>query len=224
MYWNEEASPEGPVSILVSLYDQRVSVLRNGVLIGAAPLQMVRDFALNGARGAIDVGELTAASGAAYRNLFAYLVSLDIVGEITLPRRPVDEPIRWLLDDGRALRQTDLVDDVWLRLLDVPAALSARGYSAEGRLVIDVVDDDIGGYAAGRYLLEAGADGASCRTSAASPDLRLSQRALASVYLGGHTLRQVAIAGGVEELTAGAVARADAMFATALAPWNATMF
>ena len=48
VYWNETASPEGPVSILVSLYDQRVSVLRNGVLIGAAPLQMVRDFALNG--------------------------------------------------------------------------------------------------------------------------------------------------------------------------------
>lgn len=48
VYWNESASPEGPVSILVSLYDQRVSVLRNGVLIGAAPLQMVRDFALNG--------------------------------------------------------------------------------------------------------------------------------------------------------------------------------
>jgi len=48
VYWNEAASPEGPVSILVSLYDQRVSVLRNGVLIGAAPLQMVREFALNG--------------------------------------------------------------------------------------------------------------------------------------------------------------------------------
>jgi hypothetical protein len=48
VYWNEAASPEGPVSILVSLYDQRVSVLRNGALIGAAPLQMVRDFALNG--------------------------------------------------------------------------------------------------------------------------------------------------------------------------------
>ncbi len=48
VYWNEAASPDGPVSILVSLYDRRVSVLRNGVLIGAAPLQMVRDFALNG--------------------------------------------------------------------------------------------------------------------------------------------------------------------------------
>lgn len=48
VYWNQAASPAGPVSILVSLYDQRVSVLRNGVLIGSAPLQKVHDFALNG--------------------------------------------------------------------------------------------------------------------------------------------------------------------------------
>ena len=48
VYWNEAASPEGPVSILVSLYDQRVSVLRNGVMIGSAPLQRIQDFALNG--------------------------------------------------------------------------------------------------------------------------------------------------------------------------------
>lgn len=48
VYWNEAASPEGPVSILVSLYDQRITVLRNGVLIGSAPLQMTEDFALNG--------------------------------------------------------------------------------------------------------------------------------------------------------------------------------
>lgn len=48
VYWNEAASPAGPVSILVSLYDQRVSILRNGVLIGSAPLQKVHDFALNG--------------------------------------------------------------------------------------------------------------------------------------------------------------------------------
>ncbi len=48
VYWDDAASTDGPVSILVSLYDQRVSVLRNGVLIGSAPLQKVHDFVLNG--------------------------------------------------------------------------------------------------------------------------------------------------------------------------------
>jgi predicted acetyltransferase len=183
-----------------------------------------REFELNGDLGAVAVGDLSAAGEDAYRNLWAYLVGLDVVSEVTLERRPVDEPIRWLLADGRALRQTFAGDDLWLRLLDVPAALSARGYAACGRLVVEVVDDDIGGYANGRYLLDAGEDGAQCRASTASADLRMSQRTLASIYLGGFTLRQLLIAREIEELTAGALRVADAMFATTLAPWNATGF
>lgn len=173
---------------------------------------------------AIEVGELTAASDAAYRNLWAYLSGIDLIGEISLHGRPVDEPVRWLLADGRALRQTYAGDHTWLRLLDVPAALAARGYATPGRLVLDVVDDDLGGYAAGRYLLDADLDGASCAASTASADLALSQRALAASYLGGHTLRQQQIAGLIEELSPGALARADAMFATPTVPWNPTGF
>jgi len=67
-------------------------------------------------------------------------------------------------------------------------------------------------------------DGAECRSTTASADLRISQRALASIYLGGFTLRQLSIGGSVEELTSGALARTDAMFATTLPPWNATSF
>ncbi len=183
-----------------------------------------RDFELTGELGAVQVGDLTAATPAAYRNLWAYLVGIDVISEVALPHRPVDEPIRWLLSDGRALRKTFAGDDLWVRLLDVPAALSARGYTVPGRVVLEVVDDDTGGYAAGRYLLDAGPDGAECRSTTESADLRISQRALASIYLGGFSLRQVFIGGGVEELTAGALLRADAMFTTTLAPWNSTGF
>ena len=106
-----------------------------------------RDFELAGEMAAVNVADLIAASPAAYRNLWAYLAGLDVVGEVTLRRRPVDEPIRWLLSDGRALRQTYTGDDVWVRLLDVPAALSARGYTGRGQVVLEVVDDgnDING-------------------------------------------------------------------------------
>jgi hypothetical protein len=52
----------------------------------------------------------------------------------------------------------------------------------------------------------------------------LSQRALASSYLGGHTLSERHIVHDVDELTPGAVARFDAMFRTAVAPWNQTWF
>jgi predicted acetyltransferase len=183
-----------------------------------------RDFQPGGELGAVRVGDLVAATPEAYRNLWAYLASLDVVGEVTLGRRPVDEPIRWLLADGRALRQTSAGDDVWVRLLDVPAALSTRGYASRGRVVLDVVDDDAGGYARGRYLLDANEDGGLCTPTTDSADLHLTQRALASIYLGGFSLRELAIAGGIQELSPGALRCADALFATTLPPWNATVF
>ncbi len=175
--------------------------------------------------GAIEVVDLCAATDEAYRALWAYLMSIDLVSEIVLPGRPVDEPVRWLMRDGRALEQIHTGDAVWLRLLDVPAALSARRYGVTDRLTIEIVDDDHGGFAAGRYLLDGGTDGAVCRAAPRSRvDLRLHQRALASTYLGGFPLRAKVAAGLVEECTAGALRRADAMFVTPIAPWCATGF
>ena len=47
---------------------------------------------------------------------------------------------------------------------------------------------------------------------------------LGSVYLGGFTFEQLVRAGRVEELTEGAAARADAMFASPRAPWCPEIF
>jgi predicted acetyltransferase len=170
------------------------------------------------------VHEFATASEQAYRNLWAYLSGIDVIEEILLRDRPVDEPVRWLLADGRNLQQTHTGDYLWLRLLDVPAALAARAYAVPGRLVLEVHDNDLGGYGAGRFLLDADAGGATCTSTSLRADLRVSQRVLASVYLGGLPLRLLKLAGAVDELTPGAIDRADMMFASALAPWNATGF
>jgi predicted acetyltransferase len=184
-----------------------------------------RDFELlDGDLGTVSVLEFVAASDLAYRNLWAYLSGLDVIDKVELHERPIDEPIRWLLQDGRALRQSFAGDHTWLRLLDVPAALGVRGYAAPGEVVLEVVDPAPGGYAAGRYLLDAGPDGASCTPTTRSADLVLPQRTLAGIYLGDHALRTLAYAGGVEELTPGALARTEAMFAAATPPWNSTGF
>jgi sterol carrier protein len=91
--------------------------------------------------------------------------------------------------------------------------------------VLDVVDDAPGGYATGRYLLDAAPDGVECRRAPElTPDLALSQRALASVYLGQPSLRPQQLAGLVDELTPGAIARADLVLATPLLPWVGTEF
>jgi hypothetical protein len=47
----------------------------------------------------------------------------------------------------------------------------------------------------------------------------LNVNALAGPYLGGFTFTELAAAGRVEELTPGALERADRAFATPTAPW-----
>jgi predicted acetyltransferase len=134
--------------------------------------------------GKVQVSEIIAANASARTGLWDYLLNMDVVDELTVSNGPVDDPLRWELVDGRVLR-TDVLDAVWVRLLDVPAAMSARGYAVPGTLAFELVDDDTGGYAAGTYLLDARTDGAACeRTQTVSPALRMSQRALAAVYLG----------------------------------------
>jgi predicted acetyltransferase len=191
---------------------------------GLVSWRATRGWEITGGFAGIQVASLIAASDDAYRDLWAYLAGIDLVDEIELSERPVDEPIRWLLPDGRTLEQTAVVDFLWLRLLDVCAALSARRYAVPGELVLDVLDDDAGGYGAGRVQLSADGSEVRCAPSQRPADLRLSQRALAACYLGGHRLRQRSVLDDVDELTPGAVQRFDAMFATAVAPWNQTWF
>jgi predicted acetyltransferase len=182
------------------------------------------DMDMTGEYGAVEVLEFHTASDTAYRNLWSYLGALDLIGAVTLHDRPIDEPVRFLLPDGRTLKQQYAGDDLWVRLLDVPAALSARGYATPGRIVLDVIDEDFAGYAAGRYALDADTNGAHCARTSDAAELRVTQRLLASAYLGDQSLRALSVAGGIDELTPGALARADAMFATPLRPWNATGF
>ncbi len=170
----------------------------------------------------VKVDALFAVDEAAERNLWAYLTGLDLVDCIELSG-PVDEPANWLLADARTLRVTEISDHLWVKLLDVPGALAARRYTVPGELVLEIVDESEVS-AGGRVRLAADGDHAAAEPTGASPDLTLAQTALAAAYLGGVSLRGQRIAGTVTEHTPGALQRADAMFATALAPFNATGF
>jgi predicted acetyltransferase len=183
-----------------------------------------REFELDGRLGSVKVLEFAAATADAYRDLWAYLGSLDTIDEVLIGERPVDEPARWLMADGRALMQTACNDDLWLRLLDVPAALEARRYAAPGQLVLEVTDTDGDGFGAGRWLLDGAPDGARCTATTRNADVTVSQRVLASAYLGDRSLRAAAVAGGVDEHSPGALARLDAMLTTPRPPYNGTGF
>jgi predicted acetyltransferase len=222
-WWNRELGLNG-----ITRADTRpiVHIVREGPdgIDGYVSWRSTGAWELTGELGQVTVRELTATTPAAYLDLCRYLFSIDVVDRVHLRERPVDEPLQWLLADGRAVTQTHRVDHVWLRLLDVPAALSARRYATTDELVIEVQDADGAGYAAGRYLLEGSPTAAQCTATTRAPDLRLSQRALAAAYLGGFSLTEQVVTGSVEQVRPGALARADALLATPLAPWSATSF
>jgi predicted acetyltransferase len=170
--------------------------------------------------------ELHGVSDAAELALWQYLVSIDLVATINADTRRVREPLTWYLEDARALRLREVTEFLWVRIFDVPAALAARTYDREDRLVIEVVDRMGGGSgpAAGRFELEASAAGVRCAPSRKMADLTLDVAALGAAYLGGTRLLDAVRAGGTTETTPGALDRADALFRTADEPWCSSWF
>jgi predicted acetyltransferase len=173
-------------------------------------------------RGTVVVDELVATSPAAGARLWRFLAEIDLVVTLTADMRPAVEPLAHLLVDGRQLRQTRREDFAWARLLDVPVALTARRYPGTGRVVLEVVDPQ--GWAAGRWALEADADGATCRRTTQSADLTLPVQTLSAAYLGGTRLRTLAQAGLLDEHTPGALGRADGLLGPLEPPWALTLF
>jgi predicted acetyltransferase len=111
-----------------------------------------------------------------------------------------------------------VVDGLHVRILDVPAALSARRYSARGDVVLSV-RDAAGGWAGGTWLIEGDPEVGVCTSTRRSPDLVLDAAALACVYLGGSSFDALHWAGLVEELRPGGIRRADELFSWPRAPW-----
>ncbi len=180
------------------------------------------------------VDDLFGATAEFEAGLWQYLLDVDLVDTITASR-PVDEPIRWRLEDPRALAVTAVRDFLWIRILDVPAALTARRYRREHKLVLEVEAaptwTEKSGHAgadpaAGRWVLEAGPDGSACRAARSdeAAELRLGVAELGAALLGGQDLASRAAAGRAEELTPGALERADALFGSRPAPFTSTGF
>ncbi len=173
------------------------------------------------ARGTLRLHELVAANPAAEAALWRYVFGVDLVETIEAHNRPSDDPLAWLLVDPRRLRRLRL-DNLWLRIVDVPAALEGRTYLADGRLVLDV-GDPFGPWAAGRVEIEVEDGNARCRPSDAPADLTLGAGELATVFLGGVSASVLARAGRIEG-SPEALRLADALFAWHTAPWCADEF
>lgn len=172
----------------------------------------------------VAVDHLVAGTGAAYRSLWAYLADLDLTDSVEARGRPEHEPLQWALADRRQLQVTSVHDHLWVRLVDLPAALSGRRYAAEGSLVLEVADSFCP-WNQGRWLLEASRDGSTCRPApaAGTDGLRLDVSVLGSLFLGGVSVARLA-ASGLIDADPASLLRANHMFGTGLDPWCSTWF
>ena len=133
-------------------------------------------------------------------------------------RGTVPHPLQLMVREPRRLGFSSR-DGVWLRFVDVVAALRARTYAPEASIAIEL-DDPLFEANAGRWEVSSDADGVgTVRRARRGADVALDVGALTSIDLGAGRFAELATAGRATELRPGALRRADALFATNRAPF-----
>jgi predicted acetyltransferase len=147
----------------------------------------------------------------AERELWRFIFGIDLIATVEGRIDPAS-PLFLMVVDARSLHAR-LTEGLWLRLVDVGAALAARTYGGDDEVVVDVRDAfcpwNVGRWRVGRDVSRTDDDA----------DLELDVADLASAYLGGYSFTRLAAANRVGELKDGALARADALFRTARTPY-----
>ncbi|MGH4028296.1 GNAT family N-acetyltransferase [Actinomycetota bacterium Odt1-20B] len=216
-----ERGGASPLQCVVAERSGSGSAAGSGEVVGYARFHVKPEWDYAGPKGEVQLYDLEALDPAANAALWRFLFDIDLTSVLQVRNRPVDDPFLHLVTDVRRSRLR-VRDSLYVRLVDVGAALEARTYRAPVDVVLDVTDDFCP-WNSGRWRLTGDAKGASCKrlpdTDGTPPDLALSVRELGSAYLGGVSLSALAGAGRVRELRQGAVAEAALAFGADVAPW-----
>ncbi|MFE9773130.1 GNAT family N-acetyltransferase [Streptomyces sp. NPDC005931] len=197
---------------------QCVVAERDGGTVGYARFRVKPGWGPGGPDGTVSLSGLAALDPAAEGALWRFLFGIDLTSTLVAQGRPVDEAWQYMVADIRRCRPA-VRDALYVRLVDVGAALEARTYQAPVDVVFEV-EDAFCPWNSGRWRLSGDPKGASCVRTRDAADLALSVRELGAAYLGGVGLGALAAAGRVRELRHGALAEASVAFGPgALAPW-----
>lgn len=216
--FDPESRREG-ASPLRTLYVENAA----GELRGYARYATHQKWDRSGPVGSATVRELHGLDPAATAAAWRYLLNLDLVTTTRMYNLPTDDPLRHLLLDPRRA-EPELGDALYVRIVDLPAALRARAYSTPVDAVIEV-GDPFCAWNSGRWRLSSDGGGVRCeRADDSRPDVSLDVRELGAVYLGGTSLHALADAGLVTEHTPGTVRGLSAAFRHEPAPWCPFIF
>ena len=166
----------------------------------------------------LEVQEAIGATPQATAEIWRFLLDIDWYATLEASLLPVDHELFTLLANPRrmAFRKAD---SLWVRLVDVGAALAGRTLSGASSVVFDV-RDAVCPWNEGRWRVSAA--GAERVDDAA--EIALDVSGLGAAYLGSVSFAELRDGLRLEELADGAVARADELFAWRPAAWCPEIF
>jgi predicted acetyltransferase len=184
----------------------------DGAVEGFAIYRVKSEWERGLPHGKVDVLHAIATSSAATRELWRFLFGIDLIAKVHQWSFDPGSPLFLMVEDPRRL-QLQIYDGVWLRFIDLEAALRARSYATDDAVVIEV-RDELCPWNEGRWRV-----GAEIGRTDDEVELEVDVRDLASTYLGAFDFHRLAAAERVRELRPGAVDRASALFRTTRPPY-----
>lgn len=185
---------------------------------GYAVYRWKSDYERMAPNGRVRVDQLVATDPEAESALWELLFDIDLTVTLTAAMRPPDDPLLQLVDD-RYLADDHGGEHLYLRLVDLPAALTARRYDQDGAVSL-TVRDELCPWNGGTWRLEVRNGAATCEKVDGHGDLALDVADLAACFLGGVSVSELVWGRRVAERTQGAAMRAQRLFAVDRAPWN----
>jgi predicted acetyltransferase len=189
----------------------------DGTAEGYATYRVKNEWKDGFPKGEVRVVEVFATSTSVERELWRFLHGIDLTVKVDVFSLDPASMLFLNVRDPRAL-ELRLGDALWLRLVDLDAALKARSYKPGQSIVLEVTDE-LCPWNAGRYRV--GDDAGRTEDTA---DLALDVADLATAYLGAFDFHQLVHAGRVEERSEGAAEAATLLFRTELPPYCPEVF
>jgi predicted acetyltransferase len=197
--------------------------LRAAVTDGAYALYAVKPrWTDGGPAGEVLVREVMATDPEGLAAIWAFLFGLDLTTKLSWYLAAADDPLPHMVANAQHVRSR-VAAALWVRLVDLPRALTERSYTQPFEVVLEVADE-VCPWNAGRWALRWDGSTATCARTATPAALELGTAELGAAYLGGTSLDQLARAGRVRELRAGALSAASRAFQGARAPWCPEIF
>ena len=189
---------------------------------GYALYRVQNKWSRTGPDSVVKVMEQVATTPQAYAALWQYLFNIDLTRSTEMFSCGTDEPLLSMVNEPTRLAAT-VSDALWLRIVDLPAALAARRYATDVDVVLEITDAEIPENA-GRWRLRGSPSSASCEATTDEPDLRCDIRVLGAAYLGRQALYALGGAGLVDEVRPGALATASTALGWYRAPSSIEVF